>query len=369
MRLDPNKSGRIEILDGFRCIAILSVVLYHFYCRWTSPIYTGNIYPYASDYNYFNLGYLGVQFFFIISGFVIAATLQTTQTFGSFLRKRWIRLFPALLICSLITFIVIRLFDSDNLFSRSKSSLNLVYSITLLHPELINLLLKPFQIHGSTICGSYWSLWPEVQFYFLAATLYYINPSRFLLRFFVIAIGVYLLNTFMFNVPGSNLLSISVTHPIVTTYIKVANIFNIFHYSLWFLAGVLFYQLYTPSKNKYILPGLGLIFVFLIYDCFDLNMRLIVFCMFLLFMFFVYLPQYLAFFKFKLFSGIGLVSYSLYLIHENIGVLFIHKYAAYLRNYQGLFPLILIFLFTVFSTIFYKWLEKPITGYLKKKLL
>lgn len=369
MTLEPNKSGRIEILDGFRFIAIMSVVLYHFYCRWTPPIFSGNIYPYASDYNYFNLGYLGVQFFFIISGFVIAATLQTTPTFGAFLRKRWLRLFPALVICSLLTFIIVHVFDSENLFARSKNALNLLYSITLINPELINLLLKPFQIHGSTICGSYWSLWPEVQFYFLAATLYYINPSRFLLRFFVITLGIYLLNTFMLNVPGSNLLSISVTHPIVAAYIKVANMFNLLHYSLWFLTGVLFYQLYTSHKNKYILPGLGLIFVFLLYDCFDLNMRLMVSCMFLLFMFFIYLPQYLAFLKFKLFSSIGLVSYSLYLIHENIGVLFIHKYAAYLGNYQGLFPLILIVLFVVFSTIFYKWLEKPITLYLKKKLL
>ena len=369
MMPDPNKSGRIEILDGFRFIAILSVVLYHFYSRWTAPIYPDSLYPYLSKYNYFNLGYLGVQFFFIISGFVIASTLETTPTFGAFLKKRWIRLFPALVICSLITFSSINLLDPENLFARSQNSLNLLYSITLINPELINFLLKPFHIYGSNISGSYWSLWPEIQFYFLAAALYFLNPSRFLVRFLIVALSLYLVNRFMFNIIGSNVLNISPSNPFVINYIKIANMFNLLKYSLWFLAGILFHQLYSQNKKPFILPALSFLLILLISDCTGLKMKLVVSAMFFLFLLFVYAPKYLSFLKFKLFSGIGLVSYSLYLIHENVGVLFIHNYAHLLGNQQGLFPVLLIVLFVAFSAILYKWVEKPIAAQFKKKLL
>lgn len=364
-----NTSDRIEILDGFRFIAILSVALYHFYNRWTAPIYTENLYPYLSKYNYFSLGYLGVQFFFIISGFVIASTLESTPTFGAFLKKRWIRLFPALIICSLITFLVFNLLDSENLFSRSKDGLNLLYSISLINPELLNLLLRPFHIHGSTIAGSYWSLWPEVQFYFLAATLYYLNSSRFLIRFIIIALGTYLFSKCVFNVMGGNVFNISTTNSFVVTYIKVADMFNLLRYSLWFLAGVLFYQLYTQNKKPFILPVLSFIFVLLVYDSSGIKMRLVVASMFFMFLLFIYAPRYLSFLKFKLFSRIGLVSYSFYLIHENMGVLFIHNYASILGNQQGLFPLVLIVLFSTFSVLLYTRVEKPLSAYLKKKIL
>lgn len=364
-----NMPERIEILDGFRFIAILSVALYHFYNRWTAPIYTENLYPYLNTYNYFSLGYLGVQFFFIISGFVIASTLETTHTFGAFLKKRWIRLFPTLVICSTITFLVFNFFDPENLFPRSKSGINLIYSITLVNPELLNFILQPFHIQGSTIAGSYWSLWPEVQFYFLAAALYYLNPSKFLPRFLIVAVSMYLLNKFMFNAVESNLFHLSANTPLAHVYLRIAEIFNLFKFSLWFLAGVLFYQLYRQNKKPFILPALGLIFIFLIYDCSGLKMSLVVTGMFLLFLLFIYAPRYLSFLKFKLFSRIGLVSYSFYLIHENIGVLFIHKFASVLGNQQGLFPLLVIILFAAFSVLLYAQIEKPLASFLKKKIL
>jgi peptidoglycan/LPS O-acetylase OafA/YrhL len=63
---------RIEILDGFRFVSVMSVMLFHYYSRWTTPIYTKSLYPYGSNFNYFSKGNLGVFFFFMISGFVIA---------------------------------------------------------------------------------------------------------------------------------------------------------------------------------------------------------------------------------------------------------------------------------------------------------
>jgi len=64
---------RIGYLDAIRGIAIWLVVLYHAYARYEH-------FPYAFKYASFPLfkyGYLGVELFFLISGFVILMTLDT----------------------------------------------------------------------------------------------------------------------------------------------------------------------------------------------------------------------------------------------------------------------------------------------------
>lgn len=69
--------NRIQILDGFRAISILSVLLFHFFSRWTPPLSSESFYPYGSKYfSWFQYGGVGVEFFFMISGFVIYFTLE-----------------------------------------------------------------------------------------------------------------------------------------------------------------------------------------------------------------------------------------------------------------------------------------------------
>ena len=103
--MTQNNSNRIAILDGFRAIAILSVVLYHYFDRWNDPQF-----PYFGG-SFFHNGALGVPFFFMISGFVIYYTLENTASFKLFWKKRFIRLFPSLLIASVITYCFLLLFD------------------------------------------------------------------------------------------------------------------------------------------------------------------------------------------------------------------------------------------------------------------
>ncbi|WP_420839686.1 acyltransferase family protein [Colwellia maritima] len=82
---------RIKYLDSHRGIAILFVVFYHLFSRWSE------ILPYGNSFTniVFNQGFLGVQLFFLLSGFVILMTLERTKSFSSFLYKRWLRLFQS----------------------------------------------------------------------------------------------------------------------------------------------------------------------------------------------------------------------------------------------------------------------------------
>ena len=71
------EANRIDYIDGLRGVAILGVVLFHAYARWTEVVPYGSRY---SDFVIFKNGWLGVYLFFVISGFVITMTLSRTKT-------------------------------------------------------------------------------------------------------------------------------------------------------------------------------------------------------------------------------------------------------------------------------------------------
>lgn len=121
-----HNTGRIKILDGFWAIAILAVVFYHYFYRWNDPVQ-----PYFGA-DFFHYGFRGVPFFFIISGFVICYTLEGTDNKITFWKKRFIWLFPSMLIASVITFVFLKLFDTTHTFDESNHFRNLITSITFL---------------------------------------------------------------------------------------------------------------------------------------------------------------------------------------------------------------------------------------------
>ncbi len=163
---------RIDLLDSFRFLAVMSVLLYHFTYRWKSEIPGRNYYG-----DLFRYGFLGVQLFFVISGFVISYTLENTASLASFFKNRLIRLFPPLLLCTLITFVAAAFLDDKALFVFARQPANLLPSLTLITPRIWFLLThKDFM----WVNGSYWSLWVEVQFYTIASTLYFSSKSNFL---------------------------------------------------------------------------------------------------------------------------------------------------------------------------------------------
>src|SRR5688500_2704787 len=86
--IEVKKKQRIELLDTFRFLAIILVIGYHYFA---SKKDFANIYPYGLQYSpVFQYGYLGVQLFFMISGFVIFMTIEKCRTLKEFLLKRFI---------------------------------------------------------------------------------------------------------------------------------------------------------------------------------------------------------------------------------------------------------------------------------------
>jgi peptidoglycan/LPS O-acetylase OafA/YrhL len=85
-----------EILDGLRGVAAMAVVLFHI----LETFYLGDAYKHP-----FNHGYLAVDFFFLLSGFVVAYAYDdrwTRMTMGDFFKRRLIRLQPMVVMGNVI---------------------------------------------------------------------------------------------------------------------------------------------------------------------------------------------------------------------------------------------------------------------------
>ncbi|WP_160309851.1 acyltransferase family protein [Chromobacterium subtsugae] len=148
---------RITGLDALRCISALIVMLFHCgFWAWAAPEMhpgyggTNVSYEWLAPYTWH--GWLGVESFFVISGFVITYSTQGSNV-RDFLHKRFLRIFPALWICTSISFIAVAWANPEHL------------SITDLSLRLLNsALLAPY---GPWIDGSVWTLSMEIFFYLI----------------------------------------------------------------------------------------------------------------------------------------------------------------------------------------------------------
>ncbi len=363
---------RISVLDGFRAIAIVSVMLYHYFSRWTPPNNETSLYPYDDLYNYFTWGDHGVKFFFIISGFVIYFTLEKTENLILFWKKRIIRLLPSIIIASFLTFFFFTFFDSGRVFPESHSVKNFIPSISFINPALINTV---FDIDVSYLNGSYWSLWPEIQFYFLVSCIYYLNRNRFIANFIIVSITLILLNYLVQNIQGSNKLNIEISDSLLNWYtIWITKGFDLITYLPFFSMGTLAYLLYKNNneKNKtslFLKLCATFIIIFILYTGANMPVRFVYFLMVVLFATFIYLPSKLSVLENPLITEIGESSYFLYLIHENIGVFIIYALGQFIFPDSFFTPLLLMIGLAYLSFLFTAKIDKPISRLLKKIVL
>jgi len=164
-------------IDAIRLIAAILVMFFH-YGFWVGA------YPQAANaesvlisfpelYDWTNFGWIGVQIFFVISGFVIAFSGERASSAFHFLVTRVVRLVPAALICATITLIITLALQSSD-----ASELFIAY--------LRSIFFVPFGVY---IDGSYWTLAIEIAFYALVFLL--IAIGRFnRIKLLAIAIGL-----------------------------------------------------------------------------------------------------------------------------------------------------------------------------------
>lgn len=145
-----SNANRIATLDLLRLAAALAVVAYHYLFRGAvGEGFLANGYPEAAPLAIY--GYLGVNLFFLISGFVIAWSAEG-RSWQEFAIARFSRIYPGFVICMTITFAVLYMSD-DALLSVTLTQFGA--NLLMFSPAL----KQPF------VDGAYWSIILEVIFY------------------------------------------------------------------------------------------------------------------------------------------------------------------------------------------------------------
>src|SRR5215475_13384632 len=150
-----------SLLDPLRFGAALGVGVFHLmFWSWAWPstgVAPGFEHYVAADIqlqsaaSFTWFGWVGVEIFFVISGFVIANSASKCSA-AEFLFGRALRLYPAVWVCATLTFIVLLLFTGQS-------------SSEFIVPYLRAMLLIPKGINGQWIDCIYWTLAAEMAFY------------------------------------------------------------------------------------------------------------------------------------------------------------------------------------------------------------
>lgn len=160
------------VIDGLRGISIIAVVSYH-------------VFP-----NHFSSGFIGVDIFFVISGFLITYIILEEKKYKfsiiTFVERRIRRIFPALFfVCATFIPISFLFLNSSELITFGKS----LISIFLLIPNLF------FIFEGGYFNNDHqnhflnmWSLGIEIQYYLLIPILYFFFKKILKNLFFIIII-------------------------------------------------------------------------------------------------------------------------------------------------------------------------------------
>ena len=321
-----NNHHRIDI-QGLRGLAILSVILFHFFPK------------------FFPMGYLGVDLFFVISGFLITSIVsikleEKTFSFKKYFIKRVYRIIVPILFVlvffGIVSFFILLPQDLNSFWNSAISTLlfipNIFFWVTGGYFGTANE-YKPL-LH-------LWSIGLELQFYFLFPFIlffifkYFINKKFFYLLilfiiFFIINLLIINTNFSFFNLPGR----------------------------LWefFIGSLVFF--YSKKKNIiFYYISLFLIFFFLFFNEFkSFNLFIVVIATGV-----VIYYNINSILNYKIFQFFGKISYSLYLIHWPI-LVFVKYYLIRDLLYYELF--FLFCLNIIISYFFWLYIE----DYFRKKL-
>jgi peptidoglycan/LPS O-acetylase OafA/YrhL len=272
----------------------------------------------------FSRGYLGVEIFFVISGFVIPFTMFKSnyvhKDAGFFMLRRLIRLEPAYW-CSIALIFFGEYISTFFRFYKDKVIVfnwkDLLYHV--LH--LNDFLSKPW------LRGIYWSLAIEIQYYLLMALIFpyliFRNKKISYLLMLAFCLGRWL----------------NWDH-------------TVFYYGCHFVIGMLLFNAYIEKISvKELVYSLIIVFA-LTYWCFDFYHLSAVISGVLFIYHFDYLIKPIAF--------LGKISYSFYLIHIQIGWSVLDFLLRYYPDGNKIAFLIYSVLAAVFvSYLFYLIIEKP----------
>ncbi|WP_218779799.1 acyltransferase family protein [Hymenobacter crusticola] len=318
------KKKFVEGLTFLRGVAALCVCLYHF---------TGGALPKIRDPRiemFFSNGWLGVDIFFVLSGFIIPYSLLGKQHgingFLAYMKKRVVRINPPAYVA--LALVLMQGFFIDYIIAHK-----VVYTAGVSWGQILNNILftVPFSKY-KWVLGIFWTLAIEFQFYIIIGLIFRNLFEDFNVYKFVIIFT--LLN--------------------IIQYLPFQSNENFFRFSLFFALGgtALLYYIKKINIIEYFI--LLLIFSTIAYFQLSFYMALTGFVSAIVISF--------ARFKHPAFDFLGKISYSFYLLHVLIGTTceyFLIKIVDPTSLVNKILILALCLLFAILgSYVFYLVIEK-----------
>jgi peptidoglycan/LPS O-acetylase OafA/YrhL len=305
---------RVNEIDLLRFLASLVVVIYHYAFRGPAGGFSALPYPLLETPAKY--GYLGVELFFMISGFVVLMTAANSARLRDFSISRFVRLYPAFWVCCTITYIATIVFDAPQNFTFVQYLFNMTMASDLFGVPLLD--------------GAYWSLLVEIRFYALVAIVLTFGKicqaQRYLMIWLLVCIGLEIFR--LFPVAWMPALALHYAQSIL-----IAN------YAAYFIAGAICFLIWekgiSPNRLAVLVGSWGLaIFQSGVIirkvesenhmTILNRNVVIATLIVFFLVMLLIALRRTgsIANYRWPL---LGAISYPLYLLHQHIGYLVFNR--------------------------------------------
>jgi peptidoglycan/LPS O-acetylase OafA/YrhL len=342
--------SRLAFIDGLRLAAALFVVLYHLSgheagVKGSLGMRAAEAFPVL--YRFTSYGWMGVELFFMISGFVICMS-SWGRTPGEFFRSRIVRLFPAYWPAVLITAAVLTFWP---VVEKAPSLDQVLINLTMIH--------EPAKV--AHVDSVYWTLWAEARFYLLFAVV-------------LLWRGLTLQRTLYFGYGWliASVVATGTQEPVIAMILQPRD-------AAYFIAGIAFYLIYRFGGD---LRTWGLVAASFLVAQHSVTSRLEgvsgflrrdlnpMIGLLLLVVFFLLLTAiaqgWTSWIKWRWLTTAGLLTYPLYLLHENIGWVIMHGLRNTLSPFVNLTVVVVLMLLA--SWLLHKIIEKPLARWMKAKL-
>ena len=288
-------SQRLTQIDGLRAIAALSVVAFHYTTRFDQIFH--HVAPTGFE---FALGYLGVNLFFAISGFVIYMTLDGIRAPLDFVISRFSRLFPTYWSAVALTWVIVSIVGLPG------------YGVTW-NEAIFNLSMLQSFFSVRDVDGVYWSLQVELLFYVWMLILWVTGMLHYSVAIFIGWVAIAGMATIVEILWGMKV-SFALKHFLLLEWIP------------WFALGMIAYL--TLRERRFGLTH-GIVVLAAIATVAARNhMPSTIAAVAVFGIMWAASRQKLKLLEWKPLVFFGMISYPLYLVHEQIGWIVIAKVEA-----------------------------------------
>ncbi|EKD06260.1 acyltransferase family protein [Limnospira platensis] len=369
---NTKNSQRLWELDVLRGIAALSVVLFYYTSQYST------LYGHSDQvWFYWGLGRHGVEFFFIVSGFVILITLERTKSCLDFIIKRFSRLYPAYWVGIILTFTITAIAQLPDLQVSFSDA-------------LLNLTMFQWLFNVPNVDKVYWTLRIEICFYIMMLLIY---KLRLLKRVEVVVSGwlaltlFYSIKTYMasrgfefsysenyleannyFLMGSSTLNNLDyLSMGIISNLKSIVRELIIIKYAHLFIAGLMIYKVNKQgfSIHRFLIIMICVLAQRFAYPWENSWSTTIIVASFIVLLY-LGTQGYLKWLRLQPLIFLGTISYSLYLIHQNIGYALIRQLYQYGFNPNLSIILAIILSIALASAITFM-IELPANQWLRLK--